>query len=193
MPGSSTIVHYQKTEAIDAQLASRVRNMAGQVLLNRTMKLCIKRYVRLPGILTGEGTPTAIYWPVDELRRAEGLSHCTCPIERTKIRLDSGRRDRPVLTSGRTQAIAQEAADALRRKHIQLIFTTHFPPVAEMYDEMCIYSLNRVPAKTVVWRGYSYEAMRHITGEQERPILCYVEDDVAEQIVARVATELRIR
>ena len=39
----------------------------------------------------------------------------------------------------------------------QLVFTTHFPPVAEMYDEMCIYTLNRVPSKTVVWRGYSYE------------------------------------
>ncbi len=75
----------------------------------------------------------------------------------------------------------------------QLIFTTHFPPVAEMYDEMCIYTLNRVPAKTVVWRGYSYEAMRHITGKQERPISCYVEDDVAEQIVSRVATQLGIR
>jgi len=75
----------------------------------------------------------------------------------------------------------------------QLIFTTHFPPVAQMYDKICIYSLNRVPSRTVVWRGYSYEAMCHITGRQERPILCYVEDDVADQIVARVASELGIR
>jgi len=35
--------------------------------------------------------------------------------------------------------------------------------------------------------------MRHITGKQDRPIKCYVEDDVAEQIVARVASELSIR
>jgi hypothetical protein len=35
--------------------------------------------------------------------------------------------------------------------------------------------------------------MRHITGTQERPITCYVEDDVAEQIVARVASQLTIR
>jgi hypothetical protein len=78
-------------------------------------------------------------------------------------------------------------------KHKQLIFTTHFPPVAEMYEKMCIYSLNRTPSRTVVWQGYSYEAMRHITGKQDRPITCYVEDDVAEQIVARVAAELAIR
>jgi hypothetical protein len=35
--------------------------------------------------------------------------------------------------------------------------------------------------------------MRHITGKQDRPISCYVEDDVAEQIVARVAAQLVIR
>jgi hypothetical protein len=35
--------------------------------------------------------------------------------------------------------------------------------------------------------------MRHITGKQDRPISCYVEDDVAEQIVARVAAQLGIR
>ena len=58
---------------------------------------------------------------------------------------------------------------------------------------MCIYSLNRIPSKTIVWQGYSYEAMRHITGKQDRPIKCYVEDDVAEQIVSRVASELAIR
>lgn len=78
-------------------------------------------------------------------------------------------------------------------KNKQLIFTTHFPPIAAMYDKMCIYTLNRAPEKTVIWRGYSYEAMRHITGKQERPISCYVEDDVAEQIVASVATQLSIR
>ncbi len=78
-------------------------------------------------------------------------------------------------------------------KNKQLIFTTHFPPVALMYDKVCIYTLNRVPGRTVIWRGYSYEAMRHITGRQDRPVSCYVEDDVAEQIVFRVAAELRIR
>jgi len=78
-------------------------------------------------------------------------------------------------------------------KNKQLVFTTHFPPVARMYESIKIYSLNRIAEKTVVLRGYSYEAMRHITGEQERPIFCYVEDDVAEQIVSQVATELGIR
>ena len=91
------------------------------------------------------------------------------------------------------QKLLGKLQEHCEEKNKQLIFTTHFPPVADMYDKMCIYTLNRVPDKTVIWRGYSYEAMRHITGTQARPISCYVEDDVAEQIVARVASELGIR
>lgn len=91
------------------------------------------------------------------------------------------------------QRLLEKLQEHCQEKNKQLIFTTHFPPVAEMYDKICIYSLNRVPTKTVVWRGYSYEAMRHITGKQDRPISCYVEDDVAEQIIAQVAVQIGIR
>lgn len=78
-------------------------------------------------------------------------------------------------------------------KQKQLIFTTHFPPVAEMYKEINIYTLNWTSTRTTVWRGYSYEAMRHITGKQDRPLACYVEDDVAEHMVGRIAVEERVR
>jgi hypothetical protein len=62
-----------------------------------------------------------------------------------------------------------------------------------MYGEINIYTLNRATTKTTIWQGYSYEAMRHITGKQERPLTCYVEDDGAEEIIGRVAGELRLR
>jgi hypothetical protein len=62
-----------------------------------------------------------------------------------------------------------------------------------MYGEINIYTVNRALAKTIIWRGYSFEAMRHITGKQERPITCYVEDDVAAHIVGRVASEAGVR
>jgi hypothetical protein len=62
-----------------------------------------------------------------------------------------------------------------------------------MYGEIDIYTVNRAPEKTIIWRGYSFEAMRHITGKQERPITCYVEDDVAEHIVGRVVSEAGVR
>jgi predicted ATP-dependent endonuclease of OLD family len=78
-------------------------------------------------------------------------------------------------------------------KSKQLIFTTHFPPVAEMCGDICIYTLNDVAGRTILWQGYSHEAIRHITGTQIRPIQCYVEDDVAEQIVGQIAASIGIR
>jgi ABC-type lipoprotein export system ATPase subunit len=189
----NSMVHYQKTEAIDA-VSIAVRNMAGQVL-NRDYETLYNVTYDYRGMLSiGVRTPTAIY---SGLSMSSGEQR----VFRIAHALLSAPRYALILVDEIDLFLHQDALKRLLKKlqthcaekHIQLIFTTHFPPVAEMYDEMCIYSLNRVPAKTVVWRGYSYEAMRHITGEQERPILCYVEDDVAEQIVARVATELRIR
>ena len=75
----------------------------------------------------------------------------------------------------------------------QLVFTTHFPPVADLSDQVSVVTLYRAPAKTVVWKGYSHEALRHITGQQQRPIGVYVEDDVAEAIVSHLASALNIR
>ncbi len=80
-----------------------------------------------------------------------------------------------------------------RTKKKQLVFTTHFPPVAKMYDKMSVMTLHRTPAKTILWNGYSHAALRHITGTQEKPISVFVEDDVAEAIISQVAKELRIR
>jgi ABC-type lipoprotein export system ATPase subunit len=75
----------------------------------------------------------------------------------------------------------------------QLIFTTHFPPVAKMYGDISVMSLHRTPDRTVVWDGYSLEALRHITGITEKPLSIYVEDDLAEALASQVASELKMR
>jgi ABC-type lipoprotein export system ATPase subunit len=75
----------------------------------------------------------------------------------------------------------------------QLVFTTHFPAVAEMYNDIQIYTLNQNPVKTEVWQGYSYDGLRLITGQSQKPITCFVEDEVAERIVGHVAGELGVR
>ena len=78
-------------------------------------------------------------------------------------------------------------------KHKQLIFTTHFPPVAKLYEKVAIATLHRVPAKTVLWNGYSYEGLRHITGQCDRPLVVYGEDDVAEAVIGKIANDLGVR
>jgi hypothetical protein len=75
----------------------------------------------------------------------------------------------------------------------QLVFTTHFPPAGRIYENVDIHFIHRAANKTLSWRGYSHEALRHITGTQSRPISVYVEDDVGERIVSGVAQELAIR
>lgn len=75
----------------------------------------------------------------------------------------------------------------------QLIFTTHFPPVASMYEDISVKMLQNLKTRTIVWNGYSSAALGEITGIEEYPLTVYVEDDVAETIVSRVAISLRIR
>jgi hypothetical protein len=62
-----------------------------------------------------------------------------------------------------------------------------------MYSSINVMSLHRLLARTVIWNGYSYAALRQITGAPDRPISMYVEDDVAAAIVAQLARELNVR
>ena len=188
-----SMIHYTKAENND-NIGNLVRDVGGQVL-NKTYESLYKVTYTYRGKLSiGVKTPTFTY---------SGLSMSSGEQRVFRI-LDAVFRAPNYglllvdeidlfLHQDALQRLLNKLHEHCAEKHKQLIFTTHFPPVAKMYDKMCIYTLNRVPLKTVIWRGYSYEAMRHITGKQERPISCYVEDDVAEQIVARVACELSIR
>lgn len=189
----TSMVHYTKTENTD-ETGQMVREVGGQVLNKVYESLYKVTYAYRDKLSIGVKTPTVTY---------SGLSMSSGEQRVFRI-LDAVFRapNYGLILVDEIDLFLHQ--DALHRmlsklrehctaKNKQLIFTTHFPPVAEMYNDMCIYTLNRVPAKTIVWRGYSYEAMRHITGTQERPISCYVEDNVAEQIVARVAAQLGIR
>lgn len=77
-------------------------------------------------------------------------------------------------------------------KEKQLVFTTHFPPVAKMYRDISVQTLHSASGKTIVLNGYSHAALRGITGVNEKPISVFVEDDVATAIARRVANELQI-
>jgi len=189
----TSMIHYTKTENVD-ETGLLVREVGGQVLNKVYESLYKVTYAYRDKLSIGVKTQSMIY---------SGLSMSSGEQRVFRI-LDAVFRAPSyglILVDEIDLFLHQDALHRMLsklREHCsvknkQLIFTTHFPPVAEMYDQMCIYTLNRIPAKTVVWRGYSYEAMRHITGTQERPISCYVEDDVAEQIVARVAAQLGIR
>lgn len=189
----NSMIHYLKSENTD-DISNLVRDKVGQIL-NRKYETFYKVIYAYSGKHSiGVKTPTITY---SGLSMSSGEQRVFRILEAVCRAPDYGL----ILVDEIDLFLHQNALKRLLAdlkvhclaKHKQLIFTTHFPPIAKMYDQMCIYSLNRVESKSVVWQGYSYEAMLHITGMPDRPIVCYVEDDVAEQIVARVATQIGIR
>ncbi len=189
----TAMVHYEKTESVDAT-DQLVREVAGQVLNRDYESLYSVKYAyggRLSiGVRTSSVTYSGLSMSSGEQRVFRLLRAVFGAPKYGLILIDEIDL---FLHQDALQRLLKKLQDHCIQQKKQLIFTTHFPPVADMYDQMCVYTLHRAPEKTVVWRGYSYEAMRHITGTQERPISCYVEDDVAEQIISRVATLLGIR
>jgi ABC-type lipoprotein export system ATPase subunit len=187
------MIHYEKVVPSDDTWNS-VREAAGQVL-NRVYETLYRVTYAYRGKRSiGVKTPTITY---SGLSMSSGEQRVFRVLDEVFRAPDYGL----ILVDEIDLFLHQDAIQKLlgilqkhcEAKNKQLIFTTHFPAVADMYDKMRVYTINRAPNKTVVWQGYSYEAMRHITGKQDHPISCYVEDDVAEQIIARVASELGIR
>lgn len=186
------MVHYQKVEHTDAT-GILVRDVAGQVL-NRVYKTLYRvTYAYRGKVSIGVEAPTITY---SGLSMSSGEQRVFRVLDAVFRAPDYGLilidEIDLFLHQDALQRLLSKLYEHCQARHKQLIFTTHFPSVADMYDKICIYTLNRVPAKTVIWRGYSYEAMRHITGTQQRPIQCYVEDDVADLMVMCVGEQLGI-
>ena len=189
----TSMIHYTKAEN-DDEIGKRIREAGGQVLNKTYESLYRVTYAYRGKLSIGVKTPAFTYSGLSMSSGEQRVFRILDAVFRAPnyglILIDEIDL---FLHQDALQRLLHELRNHCAEKHKQLIFTTHFPPVAEMYDEMSVCTIHRAPTKTVVWRGYSYEAMRHITGKQERPISCYVEDDVAEYIAARVAAELGIR
>ena len=189
----TSMIYYEKAEQTD-ETSKAVRDIAGQVL-NRKYETFYKvTYAYGNKLSIGVKTSAMTY---SGLSMSSGEQRVFRILDAVLRAPNSGLILVDEIDLFLHQDALQRLLGKLREhctaKNKQLVFTTHFPPVAEMYEQINIYTLNRVAAKTVVWSGYSYEAMRHITGKQERPISCYVEDDVAQQIIAHVASQVGIR
>jgi ABC-type lipoprotein export system ATPase subunit len=187
------MVHYSKKESTD-QISAQIRDAAGQIMKRCYEKLFAVTYTHRTRRSVGVQTPSLTY---------SGLSMSSGEQRVFKI-LDAVYRAPKyglVLIDELDLFLHQDALMLLLRNvhnhcdHFkkQLIFTTHFPPVASLYEDIGVYTLGEARGKTIAFKGYSYEAIRQITGAIERPISCYVEDDVAEQIVSQVAVSLGIR
>ena len=188
----TSMIHYTKSEKFD-EIGLLVREVGGQVLNKVYESLYKVNYAYRGKQSIGVKTSTITYSGLSMSSGEQRVFRILDAVFRApKYGLILVDEIDLFLHQDALQRLLGKLQEYCEAKHKQLVFTTHFPPVADMHDKMCIYTLNRVATKTVIWRGYSYEAMRHITGTQLKPIQCYVEDDVAELMVMCIGEELAI-
>jgi hypothetical protein len=191
--GLNSMVHYSKTSlATDVDI--EVRQVAGQILNKTYEQYHVINYLhgnrKSIGVSTGGLTYPALSMSSGEQRVFHILQAVFGAPKHALILIDEI-----------DLFLHQDALSRLLRKlntHCaskgkQLIFTTHFPPVAKMYHDISVKTLHSAAGKTIVWNGYSEAALRGITGLLEKPISIFVEDDVSAAIVDRVANELQVR
>lgn len=71
-------------------------------------------------------------------------------------------------------------------KSLQIIFTTHREAILELQDMVSIkhiHTIKTVPPKTYCFSNTKPDALKRLTGEQDRPLEVFVEDEMAQAIV----------
>lgn len=77
-------------------------------------------------------------------------------------------------------------------KGIQVVFTTHRETILDLSDMINIRHLIKKGSQTLCFSDTKPDAIARLTGEQPRPIDIFVEDDLAMQIVQKIASTLKM-
>lgn len=77
-------------------------------------------------------------------------------------------------------------------KKLQIVFTTHRESILEMSHLINIRHILETPEKTLCFNETKPDAINRLTGSQLRPIEVFVEDDLAQAIVSKIAALLGI-
>lgn len=88
--------------------------------------------------------------------------------------------------------LLQEANKLAETKNLQIIFTTHNHSILKL-EFIQFQHLFQTNDRTLCLENANPNVMFHLTGEQERPISVYVEDDLAKALIKQVAAQLQIK
>ncbi|TWO92698.1 ATP-binding cassette domain-containing protein [Bacillus velezensis] len=77
-------------------------------------------------------------------------------------------------------------------KHLQIVFTTHALDILNLEETINIRHLYNTPEKTLCLIDTKPDTIFRITGEMERPIQLFVEDDLAVEIVRGIIENLNL-
>lgn len=73
-------------------------------------------------------------------------------------------------------------------KHLQIIFTTHAHSILKL-DFIAFRHIHQTTNQTLCFEKTTPNAIFRLTGQQERPLEIFVEDDLAEIIVKKICSE----
>lgn len=88
--------------------------------------------------------------------------------------------------------LIQVICDRAKNKEIQVIFTTHRETILELSNVINIRHLINKNSKTLCFNDTKPDAIARLTGVQPKPIEIFVEDDLALQVVQKIASKLKI-
>jgi len=84
--------------------------------------------------------------------------------------------------------ISERAKD----KSLQIIFTTHRESIIDLDDIINIRHMFNTPTKTLCFNETKPDAINRLNGSQLKPIEVFVEDDLAESIVEKICSQLKL-
>ena len=79
-------------------------------------------------------------------------------------------------------------------KDLQIIFSTHWPPIVDFAEDVAIRTLHPTPQKVLCINGYRPMALHRMSGDEadRRVITVWVEDPLAMRVVQQICAELGI-
>ncbi len=90
------------------------------------------------------------------------------------------------------ERLVEKLSDIALKRKIQIVFTTHSLVMRKLTQYVAIQYLYPTPSRTLVFDTITPDIVYSLTNTMERPLVVYVEDDLAETIVKYIISELGI-
>lgn len=89
------------------------------------------------------------------------------------------------------QKLLLKANDIAVEKNIQIVFTTHNHSILK-FDFINYRHILQTPIKTVCFNDTKPDAIQRLTGEQQKPVEFFVEDNLSKSIIRKISADLGV-
>lgn len=187
----STYISYS-TDKADDKLSEKIRKDAAYIL-DKNYKSLTNNYTKKKNLIGVEISPEVKYTTLSmgagEQRVVNMLTLAYTIEPFSMILIDEIDL---LLHVKALERLIKKLDEIAQSHHLQIIFTTHSIEMWKWKDYVDIKYLYQTKEKTMVFDSITPDIVYDITNQTEIPLTIYVEDDLAEAIVLRVAQDLGI-